>query len=163
VATAAETRHHIARLRARQAQLAQEQQRAEQAQQEAAAERIAALRLRVNQPTTGATGAAERVARLQHIRLQAYQALVRDKIIAAWTLPLPPAETRNLHSMVFLRVARTGEVTQLKLTQSSGHALFDASFLRAIKRASPLPTLPTDYEGEFLEIELHFHVREGSM
>lgn len=160
VATAAETRSHIARLRARQARRAQKQQRAEQAQQQAAAERIAALRVRVNQQAAGAGGTAERASRLQRIRLQAYQALVREKIIAAWILPLPPAETRDLHAMVFLRVGRTGEVTQLELLQSSGHVLFDASFLRAIKRASPLPTLPADYEGEFLDIELRFSARD---
>jgi len=52
-------------------------------------------------------------------------------------------------------------MTQLKLLQSSGHAFFDASFLRAIRRASPLPTLPADFEGEFLDIELRFSARDA--
>jgi TonB family protein len=160
VATAHEARARIARLRARQARRAQEQQHVEQAQQQAAADRIAALRLGVHQHATATDSAPERASRLQRIRLQAYQALVREKIIAAWILPLPPAETHDLHAMVFLRVGRTGQVAQLKLLQSSGHALFDASFLHAFKRASPLPTLPADYEGEFLDIELRFSARD---
>jgi TonB family protein len=66
-----------------------------------------------------------------------------------------------LQATVFFRVARDGRVEQLHLVQASGNPLFDASLIRAIKRASPLPVLPTDYPGEMLEVEMRFRARES--
>ena len=129
--------------------------------QQAAVNKIASLRLRLSQQATGENSSTQRASRLQHIHLQAYQAQVREQVIAAWLLPLLPAQTRDLHSRVLLRVGRSGEVTDLQLLQASGHARFDTSFMRAIRRVLPLPALPVDYEGEFLDIELHFRLPDA--
>jgi TonB family protein len=154
-ATATEIRSQIARLRERQARQEEERERLEKVQRRTAEQRIAALREQVTsgegtEVTTGtATG-------LQRIRLQAYQERVREKIIDAWILPLPPEEAHNLQAIALLFVSREGQIERLEIVQPSGHPLFDASLQQAIQRAVPLPALPDDYPGERLEVEMRF-------
>lgn len=159
-ASSSEVQSDIARLRQRQVRQEAQRQRHEQAQRQAAEQRVAALRTRMTQDATaGAT--MEMATGMQRIRLQAYQDRVREKIIDAWILPLPPEEAQALQATALLLVRRTGEVEQLKLVQSSGNSLFDASLMRAIQRAVPLPVLPDDYPGELLEVEMRFSSRDS--
>jgi colicin import membrane protein len=102
------------------------------------------------------------MAGLQRVRFAAYQEHVRTRIMKTWVLPLPPEESRALQATVLFRVARDGHIDRLDLVQSSGNALFDASLVRAIKRASPLPELPADYARDVLEVEMRFSAREPS-
>jgi TonB family protein len=88
--------------------------------------------------------------------LRAYQELVRERIIDAWILPLPREEARNLQAVALLSVNRDGRIVRLELLKTSGNSLFDESLLRAIRQAAPLPALPEDYDGEFLEVEMRF-------
>ena len=105
--------------------------------------------------------AAVRAAGLLQVRLAAYQERLRAEIIDAWVLPLPPEKSRELQATAFFRVTRDGRVEQLSLVQASGNTLFDASLMRAIKRASPLPHLPVDYPADVLEVEMRFRARES--
>jgi TolA protein len=147
-------------LRQRQAEQELQHQRAEAAAQQAAAQRVADLRDQVaEEKMVGA--AAVRAVGLRQVRLAAYQERVQTQIIDAWILPLPPEQSRDLQATVFFRVARDGRVEQLRLVQASGNPLFDASLIRAIKRASPLPVLPVDYPSEVLEVEMRFRARES--
>jgi colicin import membrane protein len=145
-----------------------------QAQQQAAEQRLAALRSRFGSGGTGGGtgsggpdgsgpggGAGGLGGGLSRIRLQAYQDLVREKVIGAWILPLPREEARKLQATALLTVSREGQVARLQLFQTSGNSLFDESLLRAIKQASPLPPLPEDYQGEFLEVEMRFRASES--
>jgi TonB family protein len=154
-ATVTEVRSQITRLRERQVRQEEERARLEKAQRRTAEQRIAALREQVTSvvgteaPTGTATG-------LQRIRLQAYQERVREKIIDAWILPLPPEEAHNLQAIALLFVSREGQIEHLEIVQPSGNPLFDASLQQAIQRAVPLPALPDDYPGERLEVEMRF-------
>ncbi|MDH3598813.1 MAG: TonB family protein [Candidatus Tectomicrobia bacterium] len=158
--TSSEAQSALATLRQRQAEQEVKRHRAEAAAQQAAAERVAALRDQVAEENTVGT-AAVRAAGLRQVRLAAYQERVRTQIIDAWVLPLPPEQSRDLQATAFFRVARDGRVEELNLVQASGNPLFDASLIRAIKRASPLPVLPADYSGEVLEVEMRFRARES--
>jgi colicin import membrane protein len=93
--------------------------------------------------------------------MQAYQERVREKIIDAWILPLPQTAAQQLQATALLTIDREGRVEHFKLLQSSGNPLFDASLGRAIKQASPLPPLPEDYSGQFLEVEMRFRPRDS--
>ncbi len=159
VAAAAEAQSAVTQLRRRQAKREAQQQRTEQARQQAAAQRVAALRARLADQTR--PGADPAGARLQQIRLQSYQANVREKIIDAWIIPLPPQERRGLQATALLLVRRDGSVEHVHLVQSSKNPLFDASLLQAIRRAVPLPELPKDYAEELLEVEMRFSDRES--
>jgi colicin import membrane protein len=160
-ATSSEAESALAALRQRQAEQELKRQRTEAAAQQAAAQRVAALRDQVAEENTMGA-AAVRAVGLRQVRLTAYQERVRTQIIDAWILPIPPEQSRDLQATVFFRVVRDGRVEQLHLVQASGHPLFDASLIRAIKRASPLPVLPADYPGEMLEVEMRFRARESS-
>jgi TolA protein len=160
VAAAAEAQSAVERLRQRQAKREAQQQRTEQARQQAAAQRVATLRSHLaDQAHPG--GEEYAGGRIQQIRLQSYQAYVREKIIDAWIIPLPPQERRGLQATAFLLVRRDGTVEHVHLVQSSKNQLFDASLLQAIRRVTPLPELPQEYPGELLEVEMRFSDRES--
>lgn len=127
-----------------------------QAQQQAAEQRLTALRSRYGKygESTTATASSESI---QHVRLRAYQELVREQIVDAWVLPLLQDTARNLQATALLTVDREGHITQLEILKTSNNPQFDTSLLRAIRQAAPLPALPEDYRGTFLELELHFN------
>ncbi len=155
VASSKEARSAIETLRQRQAKREQEQQQSEAARQQAASERVAALRDQL-QEQEAVGGAAVRAAGVQRVRLMAYQDRVQAQIEAAWILPLSAEQRRDLQATAQFQVTRDGQVMQLKLVKPSGNALFDASLLRAIRRASPLPAFPDDYPIDILEVEMRF-------
>lgn len=135
---------------------------AEQAQRRAAAQRLAALRAKYGVDGTGGAAAgtggtsAGTAAALSQVRLRAYQHQVREQIIAAWILPLPRDQARSLQATALFTVDRQGRVSRLRLLEPSGNTLYDESLLRAIQLAAPLPMLPEDYRGAFLEVEIRF-------
>jgi len=183
--TASEVQQTIAQLRQRQAEQQRAEQaaqqrvaslRAEQAERQTAEQRIAALRARVGESGTAsgsgtagtgsgsglpgggrgtgtAGGGGIGTGGLSGIRLRTYQELIRQKITNAWSIP---PQSKGLQAVVFLALDRTGRVAQLHFVQRSGNVLFDESLQRAIKQAEPLPPLPEDYAGQFLEAELRF-------
>ena len=159
-ASSREARSAIEALRKRQTQRAKDEQKAKEQQAEAerrrtASARVAALRNQLAQQDT-VGGSAVTAAGVQRVRLMAYQQSLRDKIIETWILPLSAEQRRNLQATAQFQVTRNGDVTQLELVKSSGNALFDASLLRAIRRASPLPSLPDDYALDSLEVVMRF-------
>ncbi len=158
-ASSGEVRSAIAQLQRRQGDREPVQQRATKAQQEAAARRVATLRERLTQAAAPAS-TTEMATSMQRIRLQWYQERIRERIIAAWILPLPRGDTHDLRATALMRVGRDGQVEHLQLVRPSGNLLFDESLLGAIKRAAPWPELPADYAGEFLEVEMHFSARD---
>ena len=167
-ATATEAQQVIAKLREQQTRDEKAQVQARQTQQQTAEQRVAALRERFGTgaggtagPGTGAGGGPGGASDMQRIRLQLYQERIRLQIIDAWILPMPHEEARKLQATALLTVSRAGEVAHLKLLQPSGNPLFDESLLRAIKHAAPLPPLPEDYQGTFLEVEMRFRPHES--
>jgi hypothetical protein len=48
-----------------------------------------------------------------------------------------------------------------RLEQPSGDGVFDASVLRAVERANPLPPPPARYVSEFRDFMIEFHSEEG--
>jgi len=180
---ATEVQQRVTQLRQRQAAQEQAEQAAQQrvtslrtaqAEQQAAAQRLSDLRARVSSGSseggaagtgsgsglpgggrgTGTAGAGGTgTGGLSGIRLRGYQDLVRKKVYDAWSVPL---QSKGLQAIVFLTIDRAGNVEQLRFIQRSGNARFDDSLQRAIKQAEPLPPLPEDYTGRFLEAELRF-------
>lgn len=128
----------------------------DQTQQQAAKQRLTALRSRYGKYGESTTSTAS-IEGLQNVRLRAYQEVVRQQIVDAWVLPLLQDTARDLRATALLTIDREGHITQLEILETSNNPLFDESLLRAIRQAAPLPTLPDDYRGTFLELELHFN------
>jgi len=181
--TATEVQQTVAQLRQKQAEQERTEQaaqqriaslRSEQAEQQAAQQRLADLRARVSSGGSGSgaegtgsgsglpgsgrgTGTAGAggfgTGGLSGIRLRNYQDLVQKKVRDAWSVP---PQSKGLQAVVFLTIDRAGHVEQLRFTQRSGNVLYDESLQRAIKQAEPLPPLPEDYTGRFLEVDMRF-------
>ncbi len=73
--------------------------------------------------------------------VQRYAARVSELIKAEWVFPEALAQ-RQFSVEVTFRVKANGEVEGISILHSSGNSLFDASVVKAIKKASPLPPPP---------------------
>lgn len=73
-----------------------------------------------------------------------YQATVRARIIQQWVLPLKYIEEAHPHRSCAMEVSinMDGEVISTRWSKTSGDATFDASAIRAVRRASPFPKPP---------------------
>jgi colicin import membrane protein len=58
--------------------------------------------------------------------------------------------------VVQFNIKDNGEITGLKIVQSSGNASYDDSVLRAVRKSSPLPPLTESIRSGFSEVELAF-------
>ena len=70
-----------------------------------------------------------------------YQAMVRAKIIQEWIIP-PVVSTSQLKCKLGVLMDDLGQVRQVEWLEKSGDESFDASAIRAVHRASPLPQPP---------------------
>lgn len=108
----------------------------------------------VTQGAVGDTGSprygAEFIAYTQHIK---------QKVKDAWIL----AERKpGLRAVVRFGVEGSGQVMEVELADSSGDRAFDQSALRAVRKASPLPSPPEAYREEFAtqKVEITFSGEE---
>jgi len=62
----------------------------------------------------------------------------------------------DLRVTVRFSILETGEVADLQLVERSGDTGYDASVVRAVKRASPLGPPPEAYRRDFADVELTF-------
>lgn len=79
---------------------------------------------------------------------------IRAKVEQNWFIP-PGKDTRGLSVTVAVSMAADGNLTSIRVTQSSGDGAFDSSLVRAIRKAVPLP-IPHDKYDTFRELELSF-------
>ncbi|HRZ87512.1 MAG TPA: energy transducer TonB [bacterium] len=86
-----------------------------------------------------------------------YLDLIQTKIADNWEEPsglLVQSDTVSV--VVFFRVDRSGAVSNLSIKTSAGREDIDNSVIEAVKRAQPLPPLPDEYKGDFLDINIKF-------
>ncbi|MCK6682539.1 MAG: cell envelope integrity protein TolA [Thermoanaerobaculia bacterium] len=69
---------------------------------------------------------------------------------------IKPQVADGTNCIVYFRILRTGQVTDVKIEQPSGLAHYDRSASRSIFAANPLPPLPPEYQGEYLGVRLRF-------
>jgi TonB family protein len=84
-----------------------------------------------------------------------YFAMLLRKIAEYWE---PPSGRwgDEVAAMVQFTVLRDGSVPPVSIEEPSGLGAFDASAMRAVTRAAPLPPLPQDYPGESIVFHLRF-------
>jgi colicin import membrane protein len=88
----------------------------------------------------------------------AYQQRVVTTVKSVWTNAAPRP---GLVAKVRFQIAPDGEVSGIRVEQSSGDGVFDGSALRAVQRANPLPPPPARYVTEFRDFVIEFHSEEG--
>ncbi|WP_321476593.1 TonB family protein [uncultured Paludibaculum sp.] len=90
----------------------------------------------------------------------AYATLLRDRVGQRWRTDQVDARIHTLPpAIVTFDLARTGQVTRISLSQSSGNATLDYSAQRAITEAAPFQPIPPECEGNPAHIEFWFQLK----
>jgi len=82
-----------------------------------------------------------------------YSDAIQNRIESNWQAPEGPEQ---LVAVVYFKIARNGEIKDLKLEKTSGSFDFDRAAISAVTYASPLPPLPVDYREPTLVIRYEF-------
>ena len=106
------------------------------------------------QGSTGRAGSGP--ATPQNLRFSRYYQAIWNKIKNAWILPHYGNQAKNLEAIVVIRINRDGKILKSYFEKKSGDTRMDNSVLRAIKKADPLPPLPTGFREQYLEIGIRF-------
>ena len=89
-----------------------------------------------------------------------YVASVRNRISGNWLLStISPSILTAPRLYMTFTILRDGTITNVEITQSSGLPEVDRSALRAVLASNPLPTLPNDYAGNRVKVNLYFDFR----
>jgi protein TonB len=90
-----------------------------------------------------------------------YQSRVRSKIMRNWVKTHATSGTERLSAQIRVRINASGAVISKTFSKRSGDAAFDASAMRAVERASPLPSPPPGVKAEALRegFVVHFRAR----
>jgi colicin import membrane protein len=91
------------------------------------------------------------------IEFLAYRQQVINTVKAQWTNVIARP---GLVTIVRFEIAPDGAVTGIRVERSSGNPAYDASAMRAVQRANPLPPPPARYAREFGEFLIEFHSEE---
>lgn len=107
------------------------------------AEKAAQERHEAEQQIKEQLASEEQAARVQQAQtlISQYIPLIKKRVEEKWLRP--PSAKPGLSCTVTVRLLPGGEVTDARVTVSSGDAIFDRSVEAAINKASPLP-LPAD-------------------
>jgi TonB family protein len=88
---------------------------------------------------------------------QYYLQIISDRVSSSWfTALVDPGVSGTFYTTVYFKILRNGQVSDLKVKESSGIASLDMSAQRAIQISAPFPPLPSDYDGAYLGIHLIF-------
>ncbi len=88
---------------------------------------------------------------------QFYLQMISDRITANWFQSLvDPGVGGLLQTEVYFRIYRDGQISDVRVSVSSGVEAFDLSARRAIEAAKPFASLPNEYNGQYLGITLIF-------
>lgn len=146
----------------------EEEKKRKAQQQKEQAERDAALKRKLEeaqkQLEKDQLALAEQKAQQQREQseIDKYMAAIAQKIRQNWVVP--PNYDKKAECLLDIRLMPTGDVLNVKLLQSCGHAELDASLITAVKNAEPLP-LPGSEKNlfnKFREIELPLTVIKRS-
>lgn len=93
-------------------------------------------------------------------RFGAYAALIRDRVARQWRTDQVDARLRTLPpAIVTFDIQRNGQVTNIRVVQSSGNRALDYSAERAVIQAGPFEPLPAAYGGSSATIEFWFQLQ----
>lgn len=86
-----------------------------------------------------------------------YLRIILDRVSSRWyTSLIDPGIKGNFQATVHFKIHRNGQISDLRIKETSGIRSLDLSAQRAVQNAAPFPPLPRDYEEEFLVIYLIF-------
>lgn len=106
---------------------------------------------------TGESGTGGASSGVMSIKFKIYYNLLWQRIRSVWVLPEEAlGGKKNLETILAIRIARDGQIEDIQFEKKSGNPYLDESALRAIKKANPLPPLPSDIEGDKFDVGVRF-------
>jgi colicin import membrane protein len=87
-----------------------------------------------------------------------YKNEIRDRIKNSWSWV--SGKRTDLKVLVNISIQENGEITGLKLLDTSGDRSFDDSVARAIRKANPLPAPPEKFRQQFKNVNVPFSLKE---
>jgi TonB family protein len=86
-----------------------------------------------------------------------YSSIVQAKILDAWTIPENFfKEMVDLETIIVVIIERDGRIQQWWFEKKSGHAFYDQSTVRALKKAEPFPPIPKELNKNTIEFGFRF-------
>jgi len=86
-----------------------------------------------------------------------YLQIIIDRVSNNWfTSLVDPGISGSFQATVHFKIYKNGQISELKIEESSKIKSLDLSALRAIQTSAPFPPLPGAYEDEYLGIYLIF-------
>ncbi len=86
-----------------------------------------------------------------------YLQIITDRVSNNWfTSLVDPGISGSFQATAHFKIYKNGQISELKIEESSGIKSLDLSALRAIQTSAPFPPLPGAYEDEYLGIYLIF-------
>lgn len=144
----------------RQKELAKQKELQQQKEKELAAQRQREQEAKARQAAEAQRAAQQAAARNQITNeVGKYKALILAKIRSR--IVMPPDLPGNPAVEFHVTLLPGGDILEVRLTRSSGHAVFDTAVERAIHLSKPLP-LPPDPAlfNEFRHLNIKVHYRE---
>lgn len=88
-------------------------------------------------------------------RYPAYYSLIRDRVQAAWIYP-EGFNANDVSIVISIKIGKSGRLIDSWVEKGSGNRSFDESLINAVRKASPFPPLPQDFNNVYLETGLRF-------
>lgn len=86
-----------------------------------------------------------------------YLVLIRNRIASNWTPPAGISTGGNeVRTVVYFRIGRGGDLSDIRIESASGVEFFDHSALRAVTISDPMPPLPLGFAGGQLGVHFGF-------
>ena len=86
-----------------------------------------------------------------------YLNIITDRVSSNWfTSLVDPGISGNFQTIIYFRIEKSGQITNVQTEQSSGVTALDLSAIRAVRASAPFPPLPREYDESYLGIHLIF-------
>jgi colicin import membrane protein len=92
--------------------------------------------------------------------MQIYQSEIKRWIYSKWSYPVALSNQKDLEAVVELSVKANGSIEKTTFVKRSNNPVFDASILKAVERANPLPPFPEGYHKSDEEIQITFSLKD---
>lgn len=92
----------------------------------------------------------------ENVDFAPYMKEVQRRIKLNWD---PPKGNEQKTAIVFMRIAKDGRLISCKIYKSSGSPTMDKAALKAVEITAPFKPLPSDFNGQYVDIHFTFDYR----
>ncbi len=91
----------------------------------------------------------------QDLNLGPYLAEIKRRVRRNWN---PSNPNQNRHTTLGFAIQRNGQITDLRIIQSSGSKTSDSESLEAIQKSAPFGALPPNFPEQQLKVQFNFNI-----